>query len=51
MRTITIPVIFTVAQDEIIDTMALIDSITVDVEDNDEIIDVEVSMNYVEEAA
>lgn len=51
MRTITIPVIFQVAEDEIIDTTALMDSITIDVEDNEDVIDVEISMNYVEETA
>ena len=51
MRTITIPVIFQVAEDEIIDTMALMNSITIDVEDNEDVVDVEISMNYVEEAA
>ena len=51
MRTITIPVIFQVAEDEIIDTTALMDSITIDVEDNEDVVDVEISMNYVEESA
>ena len=51
MRTITIPVIFQVAEDEIIDTTALMDSITIDVEDNEDVVDVEISMDYVEESA
>ena len=51
MRTFTIPVIFQVAEDEIIDTTALMDSITIDVEDNEDVVDVEISMNYVEETA
>lgn len=48
-RFITIPVIFQVKDDEVIDYMALSDSIRVNTEDNPDVVDVEVSVNYDEE--
>ena len=52
MRYITIPVVFEVADDEIIDRMALCNSITIDISDMDDVIDVNINfMNSTEEAA
>ena len=52
MKYITIPVVFEVADDEIIDHMALVNSITIDISDLDEVSDVNIDfMNSTEEEA
>ena len=52
MKYITIPVVFEVTDDEIIDHMALVNSITIDISDLDEVSDVNIDfMNSTEEAA
>ena len=52
MKYITIPVVFEVADDEIIDDMALVNSITIDISDMDEVSNVNIDfMNSTEETA
>jgi hypothetical protein len=52
MKYITIPVVFEVADDDIVDHMALVNSISIDISDMDEVSNVNIDfMNSTEEAA